>query len=54
MLTIGKRSGADEGMLKKRTVRVVLVDRRHGAGVDESAEARVVSYSGEEVHVKLP
>jgi alpha-D-xyloside xylohydrolase len=53
-LIIGKRSGAYEGMLKKRTFRIVLVDQRHGGGLDESAEARVAAYSGEEVRVKLP
>jgi hypothetical protein len=41
-------------MLKKRTFRIVLVDQRHGGGLDESAEARVAAYSGEEVRVKLP
>jgi hypothetical protein len=44
--------GAD--MLKIRTFRIVLVDERHGGGVDESAGARVAPYSGEEVRVKLP
>jgi alpha-D-xyloside xylohydrolase len=53
-LTIGKRAGAYEGMLKSRTFRLVLVDQRHGRGVDESAEARAVTYAGEEVRVKLP
>jgi hypothetical protein len=41
-------------MLKKRTFRIVLVNQRHGGGLDESAEARVAAYSGEEVWVKLP
>lgn len=53
-LTIGKRAGAYEGMLKQRTFRVVLVDRQRGGGLDESAGARAVAYSGEEVRVKLP
>ncbi|MGC9971608.1 MAG: glycoside hydrolase family 31 protein [Bryobacteraceae bacterium] len=53
-LIIGKRNGAYEGMLKKRTFRIVLVDERHGGGLDESAGARVAAYSGEEVRVKLP
>jgi hypothetical protein len=50
-LTIGKRNGAYEGMLKKRTLRIVLVDQRHGGGLNESAEARAVAYSGKEIHV---
>jgi alpha-D-xyloside xylohydrolase len=53
-LTIGKRNGAYEGMLKKRALRIVLVDQRHGGGLNESAEARAVAYSGKEIHVKLP
>jgi alpha-D-xyloside xylohydrolase len=53
-LIIGKRTGAYEGMLKNRTFRIVLVDQRHGGGLDESAGARVAAYSGEEVRVKLP
>ena len=54
MLTIGKRAGAYEGMLARRTFRVVLVDHQRGGGLDESAAARAVAYSGEEVRVKLP
>jgi hypothetical protein len=30
-LTIGKRNGAYEGILKKRTLRIVLVNQRQGA-----------------------
>jgi alpha-D-xyloside xylohydrolase len=52
-LTIGKRAGAYAGMLQRRTFRVVLADRR-GGGLDESAGARAVAYSGEEIRVKLP
>jgi alpha-D-xyloside xylohydrolase len=53
-LTIGKRTGSYEGMLNNRTFRIGLVDELHGGGVDQSAEARVAAYSGEEVNVKLP
>jgi len=53
-LTIGKQTGAYEGMLKKRALRIVLVDQRHGGGLNESAEARAVAYSGKEIHVRLP
>ncbi len=49
-LTIGKRSGAYEGMLKNRTFSIALV----GAGLGESTAARAVAYSGQEVRVKLP
>jgi hypothetical protein len=41
-------------MLTKRTFRVLLVDQQRGVGLDESAAARAVAYSGEEVRVKLP
>lgn len=53
-LTIGARTGVFEGMLKKRTFRIMLVNPRHGVGLDESPEARVTEYSGDEIRVKLP
>jgi alpha-D-xyloside xylohydrolase len=53
-LTIGKRAGNYAGMLQRRTFRVVLVDQQRGGGLDDSAGARPVAYSGEEVRVKLP
>ncbi len=52
-LTIGKRAGAYEGMPRKRTFRVLLVDPQRGGGLDEPAGASAVTYSGEEVRVKL-
>ena len=51
-LTIGKRAGAYEGMLTKRTFRVVLVNQQRGGGLQESAGARAVAYSGDEVRVR--
>jgi alpha-D-xyloside xylohydrolase len=51
-LTIGKRAGAYEGMLRQRTFRVVLVNQQRGGGLDESAGTRTVTYSGEEVRVR--
>ncbi len=53
-LTIGRRTGVYKGMLMKRTFRVVLVDQRHGGGLNELAGARAMMYSGAEVRVKLP
>jgi len=53
-LTIGKRAGAYDGMLAKRTFRIVLVGERQGDGVEESARAHGASYAGEEIRVKLP
>ena len=52
-LTIGGRTGVYEGMLKRRTFRIVLVDPYHGGGLNESAKAREAAYAGEEVRVKL-
>jgi len=53
-LTIGKRAGVYEGMLKKRTFRIALADQRRGGGLEEPAGVREVAYVGEEVRVKLP
>ncbi len=53
-LTIGKRTGAYEGMLKSRTFRIVLVSERQGRGVNESVEAPRAAYAGQEIRVELP
>jgi alpha-D-xyloside xylohydrolase len=53
-LTIGRRAGNYSGMLQRRTFRIVLVDQQRGGGLDETAGARPVAYSGGEVRVKLP
>ena len=48
-LTIGKRSGEFPGMLKKRTIKVILVDEKHGTGVEVSEENdKVIVYNGDE------
>jgi alpha-D-xyloside xylohydrolase len=53
-LTIGKRAGAYEGMPRQRSFRIVLVNGQRGGGLEASAGARSVAYSGEELRVKLP
>ena len=54
-LTISKRSGQFPGMLKERTVNVVLVTRDHGTGIGITDRCdRSVVYRGEEITVKLP
>ena len=53
-LTLGAREGSFQGMLAKRTFRVVLVGRGHGAGSGESASAdKTVEFDGEKVAVKF-
>jgi len=51
-LTIGKRSGTFPGMLKERTIRVVFVSPKHGAGkASEENPDTVVHYAGKTVVV---
>jgi alpha-D-xyloside xylohydrolase len=53
-LTLGAREGSFQGMLAKRTFRVVLVGRGHGAGSGESASAdKTVEFDGEKVAVRF-
>ncbi len=53
-LTIGKRQGEFPGMLKTRTIKVVLVDEGKGTDIDISKEFdAVVKYNGEEQVVEL-
>ncbi len=55
-LTIGKRNGEFQGMLKDRTFRIVLVDAsdKMGLGIRQSVRfSKEVSYSGSEVSVKI-
>ncbi|TPG65834.1 TIM-barrel domain-containing protein [Hymenobacter nivis] len=53
-LTLDKRTGTYPGMPARRTFRVVLVDAQHGTGLgDETAPAREVAYTGQQVAVKL-
>ena len=48
-LTIGARKGEFPGMLKTRTIKVVLVDETHGNGIDIPTKFdKVITYNGEE------
>jgi alpha-D-xyloside xylohydrolase len=52
-LTIGERKGECPGMLKKRTFRIIWVEKGHGTGMEPEQNAdKVVKYSGKEVKVK--
>ena len=53
-LTIGQRKGEFPGMLKERTLNIVLVSEDHGAGIalTEQSDA-VVEYNGKPVNVKI-
>lgn len=54
MLTIGQRKGKFPGMLKNRTINVVLVSKDHGTGIDISKKFdKVVKYYGKRITVKL-
>jgi alpha-D-xyloside xylohydrolase len=51
-LTIGARKGEFPGMLKTRTIKVVLVDEKHGAGIEISQLFdKVLVYNGDEQRV---
>ena len=51
-LTIGARQGRFPGMLASRTFRIVVVDERHGFGIEPAATADTeVRYSGERLTV---
>ena len=55
-LTIGRRSGEFDGMLRSRTFRIVLVDaaKNVGLGIRQSVRfSRDVEYDGTEVSVKI-
>lgn len=45
-LTIGARKGSFAGMVKARTLNVVLVDRANGKGIDTATGGRSVRYDG--------
>lgn len=54
VLTIGTREGKFPGMVEKRTFRVVLVDKEHGAGGEVTSKVdKDVTYEGNEVRVSL-
>jgi alpha-D-xyloside xylohydrolase len=51
-LNIGARKGEFPGMLKTRTIKVVLVDEKHGAGIEISQLFdKVLVYNGDEQRV---
>jgi alpha-D-xyloside xylohydrolase len=53
-LTIAERKGEFPGMLKERTINVVVVSRGHGTGVEVSDRFdKVVRYRGEKITSKL-
>ena len=52
-LTIGDRKGEFDGMIKKRTFHIVLVNRTTGTGVDISKASTSVHYNGKHVSVKI-
>jgi len=53
-LTIGDRKGEFPGMLKTRTIKVVLVDEKHGTGIELSQSSdKVVTYDGKQQSIIL-
>jgi alpha-D-xyloside xylohydrolase len=53
-LTLGKRTGSYDGMLKDRTFQVVLVSKAHPAGfAATTAPSKSVRYTGGELRIKL-
>jgi alpha-D-xyloside xylohydrolase len=52
-LTVGAREGSFEGMLTKRTLKVVVVGAGHGVGIGESAADKTVMYEGPKVAVRF-
>jgi alpha-D-xyloside xylohydrolase len=53
-LTVGDRKGEFPGMLKERTINVVLVTRDHGTGLEITERSdEVIRYRGKEITVRL-
>jgi len=53
-LTIGARKGEFPGMLKTRTIKVVLVDEKHGNGIEISSSFdKTIVYNGDEQKITL-
>ena len=52
-LTISERKGEFEGMLKKRTFNIVLVDKTNGIGVEISKTSTSIHYDGKRISVKV-
>jgi len=53
-LTFGERKGSFNGMLKKRTFDIVLVNQQNGKGVNPGVKfTKTVTYTGNKISVKL-
>lgn len=53
-LTIGDRKGEFPGMLKTRTIKIVLVDEKHGNGIDITQKVdKTITYTGEKLEIAL-
>lgn len=53
-LTIGERKGEFPGMLKTRTIKIVLVDEKHGNGIDITQKVdKTITYTGEKLEIAL-
>ena len=53
-ITIGKRKGSFEGMLKTRTIHIKVISKDNPAGLEFSLKAmETVKYAGKEIVVKL-
>jgi alpha-D-xyloside xylohydrolase len=52
-LTIGERRGEFNGMLKERTINIVLVHGNTGSGIEPSKTFTTIQYSGKSTTVKM-
>ena len=52
-LIVGDRKGEFDGMLKKRTFNIVLVDKTNGTGLDISKFSTSIQYNGKHTSIKL-
>jgi len=52
-LTIHDRKGDFTGMLKDRTFRIVKVNATNGTGVKPALKAEQVSYTGQEINIRI-
>jgi alpha-D-xyloside xylohydrolase len=51
-LTIGDRQGEFDGMLRERTIHMVLVNQSTGIGLEPSTTYQAIHYSGKSIQVK--
>ena len=52
-LTIGKRKGEFDGMLRNRRFNIVVVSADNSQALDFNAQGKTVDYTGAEVKIKL-